>query len=156
MRRRRASNIREGNRRDRWDQIMGSDHRAPWLTWPFARGSENGLPRLRRPAPAKIGVTLLLRRCDARHKSYWVCMPIHNSGLVPRASHSLRAMSAEIPALPFKMRDRAARVTPRCLAVSVTDRDPRYSRKTLPGCGGLCMRIKPLSGNPDNPRAESG
>ena len=95
-----------------------------------------------RPAPAENGVTFLLRRWEACHRSYCVCMPIQSSGLVPRASASFSAMSAEIPALPFKMRDRATRVTPRCLAVFVTDRVPKYSRRTLPGCGGLCMRIK--------------
>jgi hypothetical protein len=102
----------------------------------------SGLPRRGCPAPTKNGATLLCWRCDARHRSYWACMPIHSSGLVPRASDSFSAMSAEIPALPFKIRDRATRVTPRCLAVAVTDIAPRYSRRTLPGCGGLCMRIK--------------
>jgi hypothetical protein len=100
------------------------------------------LPRRGCPGPTKNGVTLLCWRCDARQRSYWACMPIHSSGLVPRASDSFSAMSAEIPALPFKMRDSATRVTPRCLAASVTDLVPRYSRRTLPGCGGLCMRIK--------------
>jgi hypothetical protein len=124
--------------------------RAPWAG---GVSSEIGsaLPRRDRPAPTKNGFTLLRRRCAARHRSYWVCMPIHSSGLVPRASASFSAMTAEIPALPFKMRDRATRVTPRCLAVSVTDLAPRYSRRTLPGCGGLCMRIRPLSDSPDSP-----
>jgi hypothetical protein len=124
--------------------------RAPWAG---GVSSEIGsaLPRRDRPAPTKNGFTLLRRRCAARHRSYWVCMPIHSSGLVPRASASFSAMTAEISALPFKMRDRATRVTPRCLAVSVTDLAPRYSRRTLPGCGGLCMRIRPLSDSPDSP-----
>src|ERR1019366_2022740 len=95
-----------------------------------------------RVAPTNNGVTFLRRCWDACHRSYWVCMPIHSSGVVPRASASFSAIFAEIPALPFKMRDRATRVTPRCLAVSVTDLVPKYSRRTLPGCGGLCMRIK--------------
>ena len=64
-------------------------------------------------------------------------MPIHNSADVPRASESRKAISAEIPALPFKMRDKAARVTPRWSAAEVTETSPRYSRSTEPGCGGL-------------------
>lgn len=74
-------------------------------------------------------------------RSYWVCMPSHSSGVVPRASDNLRAISGEIPAAPFSTRERATRVTLRWLAASVTDSAPRYSRKTLPGCGGLCIRI---------------
>lgn len=78
---------------------------------------------------------------DACHKSYWACIPVHNSGVVPRASDSRSAISAEIPALPFNRRDSATRVTRRCLAAAVTDTGPRYSRSTLPGWGGLCMRM---------------
>jgi hypothetical protein len=55
------------------------------------------LPRRRCPAPTNNGVTSLWRCCDARHRSYWLCMPIHSSGPVPRASDSFSAMSAEIP-----------------------------------------------------------
>src|SRR5215470_648332 len=73
---------------------------------------------------AKCG-TLARRRFDACHRSYWACIPIHSSGLVPSASESRKAISADIPALPLRMRDRAARVTPKCLAASVTDTPPR-------------------------------
>jgi hypothetical protein len=34
------------------------------------------------------------------------------------ASDKRKAMSAEIPALPFRMRDRATLVTPKCLDVA--------------------------------------
>jgi len=75
-------------------------------------------------AVAKCG-TLARRRFDACHRSYWACIPIHSSGLVPSASESRKAISADIPALPLRMRDRAARVTPKCWAASVTDTPPR-------------------------------
>jgi hypothetical protein len=75
-------------------------------------------------AIAKWG-TLARRRFDACHRSYCPCIPIHNSGLVPSASESRKAISADIPALPLSMRDRAARVTPKCLAASVMDTPPR-------------------------------
>jgi len=91
------------------------------------------------PAPS---LAIFLRGLlDACHKSYWACIPVHSSGVVPRASDSRSAISAEIPALPFNRRDSATRVTRRCLAASVTDTGPRYSRNTLPGWGGLCMRM---------------
>jgi hypothetical protein len=91
------------------------------------------------PAPSRvIFLRGLLAAC---HKSYWACIPVHSSGLVPRASDRRNAISAEIPELPFSRRDSATRVTCKCLAASVTDTDPRYSRKTLPGWGGLCIRM---------------
>jgi len=91
------------------------------------------------PAPSRA--IFLRGLLDACHRSYWACIPVHSSGVVPRASDSRSAISAEIPALPFRRRDSATRVTRRCLAASVTDTGPRYSRKTLPGWGGLCMRM---------------
>ena len=41
------------------------------------------------------------------------------------ASGKVSAISAEIPALPFRMRGSAARVIPRCRAACVIDTDPR-------------------------------
>jgi hypothetical protein len=58
------------------------------------------------------------RFCEACHKSYWACIPAHSSWLVPRASERRNAISAEIPALPFKIRESPARVIPKCLAVA--------------------------------------
>ncbi len=69
-------------------------------------------------------------------------MFIHNSGVVPKAAASRIAIAAEIPALPFNTRDSVTRVTRRCAAAMDTARSPRYSRRTSPGCGGLCMRIR--------------
>src|SRR6266850_6904245 len=93
------------------------------------------------------------RRCffDACHRSYWACMPIQSSGLVPRASERRKAISAEIPALPFRMRESATRVIPKCLAAAVTGTLPKYSLSTFPGWGGLNIRIKHLSDNLDSP-----
>src|ERR1035441_3299232 len=46
-----------------------------------------------------------------------------------------------MPALPLRMRESVARETRKCFAAAVTFVSPRNSRSTLPGCGGLCMRI---------------
>nr|DAJ20041.1 MAG TPA: hypothetical protein [Siphoviridae sp. ctmtD6] len=46
-----------------------------------------------------------------------------------------------MPALPLRMRDKAARVMPKRCAASVTLVSARYSRNTAPGCGGLCIFI---------------
>lgn len=69
-------------------------------------------------------------------------MFIHKSGEVPSAAASRRAMFAEIPALPFNTRDSVTRVVRRCSAAVDTGMSPRYSRRTEPGWGGLCMRIE--------------
>jgi hypothetical protein len=121
-----------------------SEQCAPWVSWilprsfvvatqrnPQARHTRHrryGFFELDHPASlaavAKCG-TLARRRFDACHRSYCACIPIHNSGLVPSASESRKAISADIPALPLRMRDRVARVTPKCLAASVMDTPPR-------------------------------
>src|SRR5581483_8234382 len=130
-------------------------------TQPLAGDELQGLgagwrvPRENRFDQAAMSLLIFGRRFfDACHRSYCDCMPTHSSGLVPRASDSRNAISAEIPALPLRMRDNATRVTPRCLAASVTETSSKYSRRTSPGCGGLNMRIVNLNGNPDN-RPES-
>ncbi len=91
-------------------------------------------------ASASRGTFVRFRR-EACQSSYCDCIPVQSSGPVPMASDSRNAISAEIPALPFRIRDRLARVTRKCFAAVVTDKSPRYSRSTSPGCGGLCMRI---------------
>ncbi len=71
---------------------------------------------------AVIRRTILWRRfLEACQRSYCDCIFIQSSGVVPRASERLRAISAEIPELPFRMRERVARVTPRCSAAAVTE-----------------------------------
>jgi|SRR5580704_1496087 hypothetical protein len=82
----------------------------------------------------------------ALHKSYCVCMFIHNSGVVPKAAARRIAMDAEIPALPFSTRERVTRVIRKCAAALVTGTSPRYSRRTRPGCGGLCIAFAPCFG----------
>src|SRR6185312_4386961 len=72
--------------------------------------------RRRRNYPAATRVVtiggILLRWCFcACHRSYWDCIPVHNSGLVLRASESFSAISAEMPAEPFSTRDNVTRVT---------------------------------------------
>jgi hypothetical protein len=47
---------------------------------------------------AVILATFFRRFLDACHSSYRVCIPAHNSGLVPNASDRRKAMSAEIRA----------------------------------------------------------
>jgi hypothetical protein len=49
-------------------------------------------------------------------------------------------MSAEIPALPFKMRHSAAPVTPRYLVVSVTDLVPKTLVELFPDLADLALR----------------
>src|ERR1035441_6947744 len=46
-----------------------------------------------------------------------------------------------MPALLLSTRESAARETCKCFAADVTSMSPKNSRSTLPGCGGLCMRI---------------
>ena len=48
--------------------------------------------------------------CRAFHKSYWDCMFIHNSGVVPKADPRRIAIAAEIPALPLSTRESVTRV----------------------------------------------
>src|SRR5260364_194160 len=67
-------------------------------------------------------------------------MPSHICALAPSAASRRNAISTEIPALPFRMRDNAVRVMRRREAASVTVRPSRYSRRTFPGCGGLNIR----------------
>ena len=81
----------------------------------------------------------------ALHKSYCDCMLIHNSGVVPKAAARRIAMDAEIPALPLSTRERVTRVIRKCAAALVTGTFPRYSRRTDPGCGGLCIAFVPVS-----------
>ena len=82
-------------------------------------------------------------RCtfSARYRSCCNCMPAHNSGLVPKASAKRQAMSGETPDAPVTMRDRVTRLTLSFAAASVTVMSPKYSRRTSPGCGGLCIRV---------------
>ncbi len=61
----------------------------------------------------------------ARQRSYWACMFIHNSGEVPRAAASRRAMFADIPALPFNTRDSDTRLIRRCAAAPGNGRAPK-------------------------------
>jgi len=49
---------------------------------------------------------------DARQRSYYACIPAQSSGLVPSASASRNAISAEIPALPLRIRESAAKAEP--------------------------------------------
>jgi hypothetical protein len=59
------------------------------------------------------------------------------------------------PLQPLRMRDRAARVTPKCLAASVTNTRPIY-RRSSPGWGGFCIRLtNNVSGSFDNAQASS-
>ena len=90
---------------------------------------------------ATNGVNFLRRFFAACARSYCDCIPVHSSGLVPRTSERRNARSAEIPTLPFRMRESDARVTPRCRAAAVTVAAPRYSRSTNPGCGGVLICI---------------
>jgi hypothetical protein len=71
-------------------------------------------------------------------------MFIHNSGVVPKAAASRIAMDAEIPALPLSTRESVTRVIRKCAAALVTGTSPRYSRRTKPGCGGLCIAFAPV------------
>src|ERR1700731_508229 len=82
----------------------------------------------------------------ALHRSYCDCMLIHNSGVVPKAAARRIAMDAEIPALPLSTRERVTRVIRKCAAALVTGTLPRYSRRTRPGCGGLCIAFAPCFG----------
>jgi len=50
-------------------------------------------------------------------------------------------MSAEMPDDPLTTRTRVTRLTPNFTAASVTVISPKYSRRTSPGCGGLCIRV---------------
>ena len=104
------------------------------------KDSQPGQAVRARPGRDKRATLFLLRR-DACQRSYCPCMPIHSSGVVPRASATRNAKSAEIPARPLRTRDSVTRETARWVAASETDRSPRYSRKTLPGCEGLKIDI---------------
>jgi hypothetical protein len=73
---------------------------------------------------------------------------INNAGMQggvffdPKFGSDGYAISAEIPVLPFRIRESAARVIPRCFAALVTDTFSRYSLNTIPGWGGLNILIK--------------
>src|SRR5579883_1271312 len=54
-------------------------------------------------------------------------------------------MSALTPAEPLSTRDSATRVTPSRLAASVTLISESHSRRTSPGCGGLCISVMVVS-----------
>src|ERR1035437_3436215 len=62
---------------------------------------------------------------------------------VPSASDRRSDISADMPAAPFRMRESVVRETCRRWAALVTSTSPRYSRNTLPGCGGLniCVMV---------------
>src|SRR4030081_823903 len=77
----------------------------------------------------------------ACQRSYLDCIFIQSSAEVPKAADSRRAILAEIPALPLSTRDKVTREIRRCAAAADTGMSPRYSRRTRPGCGGLCMCI---------------
>ena len=49
------------------------------------------------------------------HKSHWVWKSIHSAGLVPSASERRSDISAEMPALQFRMRESVTREPRRCL-----------------------------------------
>jgi len=70
----------------------------------------------------------------------------HICAWVPRAASKRSAISAEMPLLPFKMRESATRVTPKHWAAAVTVISPKYSRNTSPGWAGLCISIIAGSG----------
>src|SRR5271165_728245 len=61
----------------------------------------------------------------ASHRSYCICILTQNSGDVPGAAESLSDINAEIPACPFRIRERCALVTPRRSAASATLISPR-------------------------------
>jgi len=58
-------------------------------------------------------------------------------GLVPRASERRSDISAEMPALQFRMRESVTRETRKRAAASLTCISPSHSRNTRPGCAGL-------------------
>jgi hypothetical protein len=79
-------------------------------------------------------------RFRARQRSWLVCMLSHISALVPSAPSRRSAIDALTPARPFSSAERACRVTPRRFATSPIDSPSgRFSRRTSPGCAGLCM-----------------
>src|SRR5579863_1926946 len=107
--------------------------------------SAKALKRMLHPAATCANLrTAGCRACLARHKSYCACMFIHNSADVPRAAAKRMAIAAEIPDLPFSTRDKVTRVTRRCAAAADTAISPRYSRRTAPGWGGLCIGMNRL------------
>jgi hypothetical protein len=60
-----------------------------------------------------------------RKATYWSRIFSQNSGEVPSAAESLKDIEAEIPACPFTIRDRCARVTPNREAASAIVIAPR-------------------------------
>ena len=66
-------------------------------------------------------------------------MFVQSSVEVPRTAASRGAMLAEMPALQLNTRDKVTRVVHKREAAADKGMYPRYSRRTNPGCGGLCM-----------------
>src|SRR5258708_28491538 len=93
--------------------------------------------------PADTCVNLHTAGCRAgctRQRSYWDCLFIHSSGVVPRAAASRIAMASEISAFTFRTRDKVTHVTRRCTAAADTDVSPRYFAENQSGVG-LCMHL---------------
>jgi hypothetical protein len=91
------------NKVDRKPGAPGPDFR----TWETTNPASVRNPHAARSKSAIFGRRLRL----ARHKSYCVCKSIHRVGLVPSASEKRSDISAEMPALQFRMRESVTRET---------------------------------------------
>ena len=88
------------------------------------------------------GVTFGAGFCDACHKSHFTWLKSQDSGEVPVSKPIFMDISAVIDVWPFRSRERWGRDMPRRVATSpILISAGKNSRRTSPGCAGLCIRI---------------